>query len=318
MSFETIKIIEGGPLATIQDRGRFAYLDRGVPTSGAMDQAALRIGNRLVGNSEDAAAIEITLGGFQAEFLRPTRFVLTGADMGARVNTRPVQPWTLTTAGRGDLLAIPGPGTGCRTYLALAGGVAVDPVMGSRSTYVRGGFGGHQGRALARGDVLGTDTPTFAPIPSWKRHLIPPYVPNPVLRVIPGPQDDRFTPDGLETFISQEYTLTDHCDRMGMLLRGAAITHRRGADIISDGIVNGTVQVPGNGQPIILGADSQTVGGYAKIATIISVDLPLLAQALPGARIRFAAIDLVEARGALLRFEFLIRRLGMPNAVAMT
>jgi biotin-dependent carboxylase-like uncharacterized protein len=289
---ETLRIVRPGPLATVQDRGRFGWQDRGVPLSGAMDPLALRLGNRLVGNAAAAAAIEITLGDFEAIFLSGIAFALTGAELDARLNDRPVPNWTCLRASPGDRLDLGLPGRGCRAYLALAGGIDVPPVMGSRSTYLRGGFGGFQGRALAAGDVIATAGPApFLSVSACPVHLIPRYVSDPLLRVIVGPQEDRFTPQGLEAFFSNGYALTARSDRMGSVLQGPPISHCRGADIISDGIVPGAIQVPGSGQPIILAADGQTVGGYAKIATLIGVDLPL-----------------TEARELLLRQEYRLRR----------
>lgn len=315
----SIRIIEPGPLATVQDRGRFGYRSWGVPLSGAMDLQAFRIGNLLVGNGNNAAGIEITLAPFRLEFLCDTLFAVTGALAGASLNARPVESWRTHTARKGDSLVLTyspkaaGEGfyagwKGPRTYLSLSGGIDVPRVMESRSTYVRGGFGGLDGRPLAAGDELALANPAGAPkTPSTPAELIPPYSPEPVIRAIPGPQDDRISTDGKAIFFSEWYNVTARADRMGIALLGPVLDLPGGADIISDGTCPGAVQVHGNGQPTILGADSQTTGGYVKIAVVISSDLPLVAQLAPGDRVRFEEIDLWRAREIHMRNEFLIR-----------
>jgi biotin-dependent carboxylase-like uncharacterized protein len=305
MSSKIIRIREPGPLATVQDRGRYGYQEMGVPVSGAMDQWALRLGNLLVGNGEDAAAIEITLGGFAAEFLADTVCAVAGLPGRATLNEKPVPSWQPLAVARGDVLALQ---RGARDYLFLAGGVDVPLVLGSRSTYLRGGFGGLEGRALRPGDELAANPPSGRMVNGLPPELLPRYPESPVLRVVLGPQEDRFTEEGLATFLSGTYEVTARADRMGYRLEGPAIRHRKGADIISDGIPLGAVQVPGDGQPVVLLADRPTTGGYAKIGTIISVDVPLIAQALPGARVRFRATSLEEAREIYLRREYSLKR----------
>ncbi len=302
-----IRIIEAGPQATIQDWGRYGYQDRGVPVSGAMDREALRIGNFLVGNAAGEAALEITLGGFAAEFLSTIRFTVTGADLGACLNGSPLNRWVQHQAAPGDVLTLDHHRSGCRAYLCVAGGIDVPVVMGSKSTYLRGGLGGYQGRRLQSGDILQCGKPQGRGVPAWPVELIPSYRSNPVVRIIPGPQDDAISEQGWECFLGGEYRLTERSDRMGCVLEGPAISTRRGADIISDGTPPGAVQVPGNGQPIVLLADRQTVGGYAKIATVVSFDLPCLAQLVPGNTVRFTAIDLWRARKIHLDREYRLR-----------
>lgn len=304
-----LRVLDPGPLATIQDLGRYGLRDRGVPVSGGMDLQALRIANLLVGTSEGAACIEITLGGFAAEALCTTRFAVTGADQEIRLNGTTVLPWTSHRASPGDVLTLDYPRLGCRSYLALGGGVDVAPVMGSRSTYLRGGFGGYQGRALRREDVLHCFEagPTGGPgVPS---RLIPPYAEHPVLRVVPGPQEQSFTEAAIRAFFSQSYEVTHRADRMGIALMGPEIAHGESPDIVSDGVIPGSIQVPGSRQPILLMADAQTTGGYAKIGTVASFDLPLAAQLRPGSRVRFELIGLLEAREIYLKREYLLRSL---------
>jgi biotin-dependent carboxylase-like uncharacterized protein len=304
MNLKAIRIIEPGPLSTIQDFGRYGYQDRGVPVSGAMDLQAFRIANILAGNRDAGAAIEITWGGFQAEFLAPAQIAVTGADPKPKLNGRTFSCWSGILAQKGDILEMNCPETGCRTYLALSGGVDVPEFMGSRSTYVRGGFGGHMGRALQKGDILGMGHGGKSPISECPRALIPRYCDHPVLRVILGPQADALTPESLCCFLSSTFIVTDRCDRMGCSLKGPVLAHRHKADIVSDGTVFGAVQVPGNGQPIILMADRQTIGGYAKPATVITVDLPLLAQLAPASTVRFEAVNLWTARELAVTAEY--------------
>ncbi len=273
-----------------------------------MDRAAFRLGNLLVGNAESAAGIEITAGGFRAEFLRDGCFAVTGADQDARLSGRPIANWRSHEAAGGDILALGCARSGFRSYLALAGGFDVALVMGSRSTYARGGFGGHEGRALKRGDILDCGPACGIPAAEIPARLIPAYAGQAVLRVIPGPQDERIAPEGLDVFLSSPYEVTHRSDRMGCVLRGPAISLRDGADIVSDGTVPGAVQVPGNGQPVILGVDSQTTGGYVKIAVVIASDMPLLAQLAPGSSVRFEKIGLLEAREIYLKREFAYKR----------
>ena len=308
MSSKVIRIREPGPLATVQDRGRYGYQDMGVPVSGAMDQWALRLGNLLVGNGENAACIEITMGGFAAEFLTDTVCAVAGPNDSGRLNSEPVSAWQPLAVARGDVLVLDRSERGARDYLVIAGGLEVPLVLGSRSTYLRGRFGGLEGRALRPRDELAAGRPSGRVVERFPRELLPRYTDGPVLRVVLGPQDDRFTEAGLATFLSGTYEVTARADRMGYRLEGPLIRHRKSADIISDGIPLGAVQVPGDGQPVVLLADRPTTGGYAKVATIISVDVPSIAQAVPGARVRFQAISLEEARGISLRREYALRR----------
>jgi biotin-dependent carboxylase-like uncharacterized protein len=285
------------------------YQDRGVPVSGAVDQYALRLGNLIVGNREGEAALEITLGGLEVEFVQDISIALTGAESAARLNGEEVSFWRRIAVSKGDRLIIDHSRTGARIYLALAGGIQVPPIMGSRSTYLRGGFGGYLGRALRKGDSLDCGPTRAAVIPEIPPGLRPAYSENPTLRVVPGPQDEEISDRGLFTFWSSPYILTGQMDRMGCRLQGPRITHRRGPDIISDGTSFGSIQIPGSGQPIILLADRQTTGGYVKIAAVIAVDWPLIAQGLPGWTIRFEAASLEEAQKSYFQRESALARL---------
>jgi len=305
---KTISIIKPGPQTTVQDLGRWGYQDRGVPVSGAVDQYALRLANLIVGNREGEAALEITLGGIETEFVQDSFFALTGAEAEARLNREKVFPWSRVAAARGDRLTVDYSRKEARIYLALAGGIDVPPVMGSKSTYLRGGFGGYLGRALKKGDLLECGPAGGAGLPGIPSGMIPAYADQPTLRVVLGPQDEEISAEGLSTFRSSAYVVTRQADRMGCRLEGPRIRHRRGPDIISDGTSFGAIQVPGNGQPIILLADRQTTGGYVKIAGVISVDWPVLAQALPGREIRFATVSLKKARELYLQRELALTR----------
>lgn len=306
---KALRIHESGPLATVQDGGRHGWQDRGVPISGAADRQALRLANLLVGNPQTAACIEVTLGGLRAELLCDALIALAGADPQARLNGEPIACWASHRVEAGDVLTLESPVLGCRTVLSMAGGIDVPIVLGSRSTCLVGGFGGYRGRALQPGDLVECGEQRGNPLPQVPASCIPLYSDEPALRVVPGPQDDAFTEEGLAVFFSSPYEVTPRSDRMGCVLRGPEIAHRLGADIISDGVVPGAVQVPGSRQPILLMADAQTTGGYAKIATVVSFDLPLAAQLRPGSRVRFEPVSLLEARAMYLTQEYHFRKL---------
>ena len=299
---DTIEVIEPGLLTTVQDTGRYGYQRYGVPVSGALDTLALRVANLLVDNSQEEACLEVTLIGPQLRFLRSITIALTGADLGPTLDATPVPMWQSVQVHEGSILTFQGARDGVRTYLAVSGGLDVPQVMGSRSTYLRAGIGGVEGRALRAGDIIGTpDTPGSASTVRWRlpERYIPFYGHHHELRVIMGPQDDAFTEEGIQTFLSSQYTVTPESDRMGYRLEGPKIQHRADADIISDGSPLGAVQVPADGMPIVLLADRGTTGGYTKIATVISADIYKLAQAAPGNTVRFTKVSLEEAYQAV-------------------
>lgn len=292
-----VKIIMAGAFTTVQDTGRYGYQKSGITPAGVMDRDAYAAANYLAGNDAYAAVLEMTLFGGTFEFTEETVFALTGADMQPLLDGQAVplnRPWQ---AGAGQQLTLGTAVSGCRTYLAVSGGIDVPPVMGSRSTFVKCAMGGFHGRALRSGDELpvGTSAAAFADI-AERRTAQRKFAPVISVRVIAGPQADYFTEQGLRTFYGTEYEVSTESDRMGYRLSGAAVESRAGTDIISDGIVFGSVQVPAGGRPIILLADRQTTGGYAKIATVCSFDLPQVAQAKPGDKIRFEQITLDAAQ----------------------
>ena len=305
-----LHLIEPGLLTTVQDRGRYGYQRYGVPVSGAMDEFALRMANVLVGNDQGAAALEITVQGPTIEFLAPTWIAITGADLSATIDERTVSLWESVQVHAGIVLAFGDPRDGMRAYLAVRGGIDVPIVMGSRSTYLKGRFGGLQGRALRKGDRLSTlplDRSDFVPKRLPKNYTAPLYGGSHRLRVITGPQQDAFDRGALSAFLGSRYKVSSQSDRMGYALDGPKIEHRDGADIISDGNPPGAIQVPGDGVPRILLADRGTTGGYTKIATVITSDLSKLAQALPAHAIAFRQVSLQEAQDALREREALIR-----------
>ena len=323
----TVIVQSAGLLTTVQDTGRHGYQRYGMPVSGAMDLFSLGLANLLVGNEPGEACLEATVAGPELEFTGATIVAITGADMGPHLNGQVITMNTAVDVKSGDRLKFGGLKSGCRSYIAFAGGIDVPRVMGSRSTYLRAGIGGCQGRALIEGDELQlgeTSTLQGKELPPGEAHslipsremplgetrararirklrsipegLIPGYGPTQTIRIIPGPEAHYFEMAGLRNFLSGEYKVTAQSDRMGYRLSGEPIMHRAGmSGIISAGVSAGTVQVPGDGQPIILMADRQSSGGYARIANVITVDLTLLAQMRPGDTIRFMETTLDHA-----------------------
>ncbi|WP_235775217.1 MULTISPECIES: biotin-dependent carboxyltransferase family protein [Paenibacillus] len=422
----SIRILKPGLLATVQDLGRTGFSRYGVILSGSVDDFALRTANWLAGNNAGAAALEITMSGFAAEFLEECLIAVTGGDMSPEIEGRPLPMWRPVAVAAGSRLTLRRPVYGCRTYVAVSGGLNVPPVMGSRSTYLRAGIGGFAGRPLRAGDVIPVGLPgpakygeaanreaanrggerlsTAAPgagqsaadsdsgagvssgtsgkeaehgarsgvevtakadealirsmtrlpwkepgadsatpgtgqgldvesaaeqaaVPSLREHslsggfhaaswgisrsALPNYRESPVIRIIRGRQWEDFSPESLEDFLNGSYLVTPHSDRMGCRLSGPALRLKSPKEYLSEPVAHGTVQVPADGQPIVLLADRQTLGGYPKVAQVISVDLPLLAQAAPGTRIRFAEVSLREAETLLIRQERELKLLEM-------
>lgn len=295
-----IEVLDGGLLTTVQDAGRVGFRRLGVGGAGPLDGPALATANRLAGNSSGAAGLEITVLGPVLRFVAPTVFALTGADLGPVLDRADVGAWRVPQGRRvlarpGNVLRFAGRRSGCRAYLAFAGGLAIPWVLGSRSTDLAGGFGGLGGRALRAGDLLRLD-------PARAQPGEPASAPKPLLgegrlRVVLGPQDDHFTPEAVRRFLSDSFVVSEASDRVGYRLSGPRLAHRDRAEIVTDGMVPGCVQVPPDGQPIIMMADGPTTGGYPKIATVLSVDLGGLAQVAPGDSVRFQAVSVEEAQG---------------------
>lgn len=296
-----ITVRHPGLLSLVQDAGRSGFQRYGVSVSGAVDQEALLIGNLLVGNEPGAAAIEVTFGGAEFEFLDDSVAAITGGDLQATLDGTPLSIWESFVAPAGSTLRLASPVTGLRSYVAVDGGIDTSPVLGSRSTHVSSGLGGLSGGPIKAGDTLPLgDSSNPSPGAQFPLELRVEYNRELTVRVIPGPQHAQFTSAGTHTFFSSEYTVTESSDRQGLRLDGPGIEAVNGRyDIVSDAVVFGAVQVPGDGKPIVLLSDSQTTGGYAKIGVVASVDLPLLAQASPGSQIQFEEVSAPEAQALL-------------------
>ncbi|WP_328597389.1 5-oxoprolinase subunit C family protein [Heliobacterium mobile] len=299
----------------MQDLGRYGHQASGMPVAGAMDTFSLQAANLLVGNNPGDGALEITLAGPRLRFLSPGVIAITGADLSPTLDGEPLSMWVNCPVGRGSILAFGTPRSGCRSYLAVSGGWAVEPVLGSRSTYLRGQLGGFQGRALKEGDQLqfhpgkridqlGTRQLCPDAIPVYSRQV--------TVRAILGPQEDFFAKDAIETFFSKTYRVSALSDRMGYRLEGPRLNRQTDKEMISDATTLGAVQVPPDGQPIVLMADRQTTGGYPKIVTVITADVPLLAQAKMGDTVQFIPCDIPKAH-SILRQQRDILRNGIVN-----
>lgn len=309
-------VLKPGLLTSVQDRGRFGYRTFGLSPGGSMDSLASRVANLLAGNDPDAALLEMTLLGGSFQFENSAYVAVCGADMGCRLDGLPVQNWSAFSVPAGGTLTFGHAVKGCRAYLAVRGGISVPPVLGSRATFLRAGIGGFGGRALLTADLVpfgkaGTEETAQRIFPA---HLVPDYPEEIKLRVLPGPQDDLFEAEGVRTFFNAVYTVTPRNDRMGYCLDGPPIRHRDGADIISDALCAGAVQVPGDGLPLVMTADHQTTGGYAKIGTVIGPDLNRLVQARQGTQVRFARCSDSEAVRVLRMQEELLERIASALA----
>jgi biotin-dependent carboxylase-like uncharacterized protein len=300
-----LRVVTSGLMTTLQDLGRPGYQRLGIPVSGALDAVSLRAANLLVGNAQGTGALEIAYQGpTLAVEAESVRVAFTGAsapidivsDEGAS-GIRRVPPLQSVRLGKGQLLRIGALSGSAVGYLAVEGGFDIAPALGSQSTFARAGLGGQHGRALRQGDRL----PLRHEQAQDRQECILPSLDLAAprhFRVVLGPQDDYFSQQGKRTLLESVYTVTPASDRMGMRLEGPLLEHTGGYNIVSDGIAPGSIQVPGNGLPIVLLADRQTTGGYPKIATVISADIPALGRLTPGAKVAFAAVDLTAAEAA--------------------
>ncbi len=304
-----IELLSASALATVQDLGRTGALQWGVGTSGAMDPLALAAGNLLLGNVEGAAAIEVPVFPFEIRFTEDCAFALTGADCAARLDGMPLLPWWAHQARAGQTLQLGVPQQGrwraSRAYLCLPGGVDVPEVLGSRSTQLRGAFGGHEGRALRQGDRLRACAPHREQAAAGFG-LVPPALALPLqadgiaaMRVLPAAEYPLFTAQSQEAFWHDEWKITAQSDRYGYRLAGTPLEPKDSIEMRSHGIVPGVIQVPSGGQPIVQMRDAQPSGGYPKIGTVIEADLWRLGQAPIGSRIRFVETNWEEAVAAL-------------------
>jgi biotin-dependent carboxylase-like uncharacterized protein len=309
-----LEVLEPGPLTTIQDLGRYGFGRYGVPPSGALDAFALRTANLLVGNPEEEAVLEITLMGLKVKARADVVVATGGGDLRPVINEKPAETWRSYILKKDDVLHFKGPKTGCRAYLAAGGGLGSQAVLESKSTNLSSGFGGYEGRPLRKKDVLFSDSPQdFLKLgeralpPEW----IPLYRKDWTLRILFGPQDVDFPEESRNVFLASPFRVTPDSDRTGIRLSGPAVfrKERTVESIISEGVVPGTIQIPGDAQPIIILSETIT-GGYRKIATVISADLSLLGQIKPGDQVGFQKVTLPEALGALEDMEAHIRVLG--------
>jgi antagonist of KipI len=309
-------VIKPGMLTTIQDAGRWGFQSRGVPVAGPMDPVSHRVANALVGNDRRAAVLEITLLGPELEFDDERLVAVAGADFELSLDGRAVPSNAPFIVAAGSRLRFGARGRGARAYLAVSGGIAVPPALGSRSTHLVSAMGGLAGRALIAGDRLPLGDP------ARQERVLPPQeavVPLPdhhvQIRVLPGPQVEYFSGDALDVLQSAPYVIAQQSDRMGFRLEGPRLTHARGADIISDATPLGVLQVPASGHPILLMADRPTTGGYPKIATVISADMAIAGQLEPADTISFVVCSPREAMAALIAQERAL--MAVESAVAM-
>jgi len=299
-SSPSVEVLEPGLLTTVQARGRAGYRRFGVSLAGPLDFRAHAEANRIVGNPENAATLECTIAGPTLRFLASVRFALTGADLGAVLHRADLGEWPVPLGGPvqarvGNVLAFTGRRAGARAYVALAGGIDVPLLLGSRATDVGAGFGGFLGRPLRTGDSLSLGQRAHEPtgeLAAWSAPAA-----RVTVRVVLGPQDDHFAEAVRRRFLEEPWRVASTSDRAGFRLEGPALAHRGPSEIVSDGLVPGAIQVPPDGAPIVMMSEGPTTGGYPKIATVVSADLPLLAQLVPGeGEVRFRAVSVLEAR----------------------
>ena len=294
-----LEVIAPGLHTTVQDRGRIGYQDIGVPPSGPLDRISFNLANALVGNPPATPALEMLLQGPTVKVIAESvRIALAGCSAGIEIrsgNARTIPAGRSVRLVRDEVFRIGALRDSVCAYLAIEGGPDVPLVLGSASTYVRGAIGGLQGRRLQAGDSVPLK---LAGADGRDEHALPRQFDlalDQSIRVVLGPQVDHFTDGAVKTFLSSEYTVSTQADRMGYRLAGPALVHAKGYDIVSDGIVTGAIQVPGSGLPIVLMVDHQTIGGYPKIATVISADIPVIGRRKPGRSIRFVAVGMHEA-----------------------
>lgn len=302
-----ITVVKSGWLTTVQDLGRYGYQQYGVPVSGAMDRRAFIIANRLVGNPDHDAGLEITVKGPELLFEQASIIAVTGADLTPSVDGIGIPLWTSVPVECGSRLAFGARRAGARSYVAIAGGIDVPIVLGSRSTHTYSRTGGIKGRALAQDDVLIGGAPGAHARATIGRtlpeRLRPVYARFTTLRILPGPQRSAFAEHAVERLMSSPYRLSNQSDRMGYRLVGPKLAHADVSEWISEGTAMGALQVPLDGQPILLMADRHTTGGYPKIAVVISMDLHLATQLMPGETVQFRTTTLPEAQ-ALMKAEW--------------
>ena len=299
-----------GFLTSIQDLGRTGFREFGVSSGGALDSFGLRVANLLLGNAEGAAGLEVTLGGLQLRFEDERVVAWCGGEFDVRIGSRALPAGHAGLVSAGEKLKISAPKVGCRSWLSISGGIDVEPVLGSRSTDLRASFGGFEGRSLHDGDVLplgvwpGSPTPATG-ISSWTapHDWVSPAKPKPTLRFIRGGDWNRFDTSTLQRLTSEAFAVSSDSDRMGVRLEGPELKRVDESDLISEAVSPGTIQIPPSGKPILLLGDCQTIGGYPKMAHVITVDLAVAAQLRAGDRVRFSEVSLADAYRLLLERE---------------
>ena len=325
-----IVVQKPGLLASVQDLGRHGHRQLGICPGGALDVLALTLANRLVGNVDGAAGLELTMGGCEVRFETDTRIALAGDDFGAQLDGVPLWPcWSVPVAA-GQVLKLTGANAagakkaGLRSWLAVAGGIDVAPVLGSRSTDLKAGFGGHEGRALRKGDKLPLGAsrldaaqrarkPFGLRGPDWGAEEADAAI---ALRVLPGPEFEQFTLAAREVLWGERWRITSQSNRMGSRLAGTELRRKRAGDMLSSGVIPGTIQVPPSGQPIILMGDAQTTGGYPRIGVVIRADLWKLAQAPLNGKLRLVQVDMAEALAAWAEQQRYLAQVAQGLAVA--
>ena len=310
---QALEVIDPGLSTTIQDFGRIGFRDVGVPASGPLDRISFRLANAVVGNHSSTTALEILMSGPTLKVLSESiRVALVGCNAGIEIgrdNLRRIPSGRSVRLSRSEVFRVTPLEDSVSAYLAIEGGFQVSPVLGSTSTNVRAAIGGFHGRRLQQGDVLPLrlnsvqSRAEYAIARSLDLALDRP------VRVVLGPQADYFTEEAIATLLSSEYSVSFESDRMGYRLDGPTLAHAKGYNIVSDGIVSGAIQVPGSGHPIVLMVDNPTTGGYPKIATVISSDVPVIARRRPGRKVRFAAVDIHQAQVARRHEEAAVQRL---------
>jgi antagonist of KipI len=305
------KVIKPGLQTTVQDLGRYGYQQFGISPAGAMDEFAMQVANILVGNPTAAAVLEFAFIGPVLEALTDITIAVCGGNFAPKMKGREVQQWKSLRLKKGDVLSVGAAKAGAYGYIAVSGGIDVPEVMGSKSTLLNGGFGGLDGRVLKSGDLLAGRPEIRRLLKRLHPSLIPEYRKRIEIRVIPGPHVEMFTTESVSEFFSEEYRVSTKANRMGFQLEGPRLKHAKGPDIISDSVPLGGIQVPASGQPIILMADRQTTGGYARIGTVISVDIPTFAQAVPGTVVKFSQISLEEAQELYVKRRTLLKLMSL-------
>ena len=312
----TATVSHAGFLTSVQDLGRTGYRQFGVPLAGALDVFALRVANLLAGNDESAAGLEITFGGLRLQFADERIVAWCGGDFDVQIGSRSLPAGHATRLQAREELKFGRPQIGCRSWLAISGGVDVPIALGSRSTDLRANFGGFGGRALRDGDVLQLGARSVSPIPATERisswSASKPWsqtaVSTPVLRFVRGAAWDLFNDVTIQRFTSEAFAVSTDSDRMGVRLEGPELRRDNDVDLISEAVAPGTIQVPSNGKPILLLGDCQTIGGYPKIAHVITIDLGIAAQLRASDHVRFSEVSLADAHRLLLERESELKR----------